>query len=112
MTGQSLATRIRKALAKRRNVTEKSMFGGLAFLVGGRMCCGVLGDDLVVRVAADRYDAALARPHVRPMDFTGRPMKGFIYVGPGGTKSGPALLKWLEEGIAAARAAKGKNKKA
>jgi hypothetical protein len=56
------------------------MFGGLAFLCDGRMCCGIVGTDLMVRVPIDAYESTLAEPHVRPMDFTGRPMKGFVYV--------------------------------
>ena len=94
---EKLAERVRKAVATRKGMTEKRMFGGLAFLLGGRMCCGILNDDLMVRVGPERYAAALARPHVRPMDFTGRPLSGFIYVGSPGVKAGAALAKWLRE---------------
>jgi hypothetical protein len=94
---EELAGRVRKSLAARKRITEKRMFGGLAFLMRGRMCCGVLGDDLVVRVGPERYAAALSRPHVRPMDFTGRPITGFIFVGPRGVKTEAALAKWLRE---------------
>jgi TfoX/Sxy family transcriptional regulator of competence genes len=62
-------------------VTEKKMFGGIAFLLDGAMFCGVSGGDLMVRVGAEAHEAALARPHARPMDFTGRPMKGYVFVG-------------------------------
>jgi hypothetical protein len=96
---EELADRVRSALAARRRTTEKKMFGGIAFLLGGRMCCGVLGEDLVLRVGPAGYAAALARPHVRPMDFTGRPVSGFVYVGPRGVKTGAALTKWLQEAI-------------
>jgi hypothetical protein len=96
---EKLAQRIRKALGPRRDIAEKKMFGGLAFLLGGKMCCGVLGDDLMVRVGPDKYDEALSRPHVRPMDFTGRPMKGFVYIGPEGCKSAAALSRWVNLGI-------------
>lgn len=75
------------------------MFGGLAFLLDGRMCCGILGDDLVVRVSSDECDAMLKKPHVRPMDFTGRPMKGFIYVGPKGYANATDLRRWIESGV-------------
>jgi hypothetical protein len=77
------------------------MFGGLTFMVGGNMCCGVSGDELIVRLDPDREQEALASPHARPMDFTGRPMRGFITVQPDGLK-GVALNRWVKE--AAARA--------
>lgn len=94
---ENLAERVRKAVANRKRVTEKRMFGGLAFLLDGRMFCGVLGNDLVVRVGPARHAAALSRPHARPMDFTGRPMTGFIYVDPRGVKTAAALAKWVRE---------------
>ena len=92
---EKLADRIRKVLARRKAVNEKKMFGGIAFMLRGKMCCGVLKDDLVVRVGADRYSEALTRPHARPMNFTGRPLKGFVYVGPRGYRTDRALQKWL-----------------
>lgn len=67
-------------LANRTDVTERKMFGGLTFMIGGHMCCGVNGNELIVRLDPEREDEALARPHARPMDFTGRPMSGFITV--------------------------------
>jgi hypothetical protein len=73
------------------------MFGGLAFMLKGRMCCGVLNDDLVVRVGPEHYAAALTRPYARPMDFTGRPISGFVYVAAGGVKGDAALAKWLRQ---------------
>jgi len=75
------------------------MFGGSAFLLRGRMCCGILENDLIVRVGPDRYTPALARPHVRPMDFTGRPTTGFVFVGPRGVKTAAALAKWVREAV-------------
>lgn len=83
---EKLAERVRKVLATREGVAEKKMLGGLAFLLGGRMCCGVLNDDLVVRVGPKRHAAALDRPHARSTDFTGRPLTGFVYVGPRGVR--------------------------
>ena len=68
-----LADRIRGSLAGRSGVAERKMFGGIAFMVDGHMCCGVTGDLLMIRVGADGFDDALAQPHSRPMDFTGRP---------------------------------------
>ena len=72
---KDLAGRVRTALAEQPVVDEKPMFGGLSFMVRGHMCCGVVKDDLVVRVGADGQGEALAQPGARPMDFTGRPMK-------------------------------------
>ncbi len=96
---ERLAGRMRKALAQRKGITEKKMFGGLAFLLDGKMCCGIVKDEMVVRVGPDRYGEALARPHARPMDFTGRPMKGFVFVGQAGIESDESLAEWLELGL-------------
>ena len=95
---EKLANRVRRGLAMRKGITEKKMFGGLAFLLGGRMCCGVLNDDLVIRVTSGDYGKALAERHARPMDFTGRPLRGFIYVGPGGYKTEALLSRWIKRG--------------
>ena len=97
---QQLANRVRRAVGPRPNVTEKKMFGGLTFLLKGRMFCGIVKDDLMVRVGSERYEAALGEAHVRPMDFTGRPMDGYIYVGPGGSRTVKAIAKWVERGAA------------
>ena len=78
---EKLAQRIRPLLNRKRGVSERKMFGGIAFMLDGKMCCGVLNSDLVARLGADDCAAALRTPHVRPMDFTGRPLKGFLYVG-------------------------------
>jgi len=92
----ALAERIRAMLASRADVEEVRMFGGLTFMVGGQMCCGVLKDDLVVRVGAEAFDAALAQPHARPMDFTRRPMPGMVYVAPPGVASEADLRGWIQ----------------
>jgi TfoX N-terminal domain len=68
-------------------------------IVGGHMCCGVHGDYLIVRLHPDDEEAALARPHARPMDFTGRPMRGFVTVATDGLK-GPALQRWVDRAVA------------
>ena len=78
---------------------EKKVFGGLSFMLRGNMCCGVIGEDLVVRVGPDQHEQLLAEPHARPMDFTGRSMKGFVYVGPGGYRSDEALARWVKRGV-------------
>ena len=94
---EKLADRVRGALAGRRDVTERRMFGGLAFLLDGKMFCGVQGGELMVRVGPERHQAALGRPHVRPMDFTGRPMKGYVYVAAPGVKTRKAVARWADE---------------
>lgn len=91
-----LAARVRRELAERDDVTERQMFGGLAFMVGGHMCCGVIGYDLVLRLGAEAADAALDEPHTRPMDFTGRPMNGYIYVSANGASTEGALRGWID----------------
>lgn len=92
---EKLAARVRKLLGPRRQVSEKQMFGGLAFLLRGNMCVGVHGDELIVRLAPEETDAALTRPGTRIFDLTGRAMKGWILVGPRGTATAPALRKWV-----------------
>jgi hypothetical protein len=94
-----LADRVRSALGNRPGLVEKKRFGGLAFLLGGRMFCGVLKDDLVVRLGPERYDEALWEPHVRAMDFTGKPMVGYVYVAPPGVETADALQRWLDAAI-------------
>lgn len=88
---ERLATRVRALLKAQPGLVEKKMFGGLAYLSKGKMFAGNLNDDLVVRVGPEANDAALRRPHTRPMDFTGRPMKGYVYVSQAGTKSAAQL---------------------
>lgn len=97
---EALADRIRDAFGGRRDVEERKMFGGVAFMVGGHMCVGIVGDTLMVRLAAEDAAALLTRPHVRPMDFTGRPMKGFLYVDPPGIKTARQLTGWLDRAVA------------
>lgn len=94
-----LASRVREALSARNDVTEKKMFGGLCFMVRGHMCCGIDSRNFMLRVGPDRYQAALGKRHARPMDFTGRPLTGFIYVAPGGLKTRRDLAAWLKMGL-------------
>ncbi len=96
----SLAVRIRAVLAAHPAITERQMFGGLAVLAHGHMCCGIVGDTLMVRVGPDAYAAALARPHAREMDFTGRPMRGLVYVDPPGFRAAASLRAWIGRGLA------------
>lgn len=76
------------------------MFGGLAFLVSGHMGCGILGDRLMIRVPPQEHEQVLSEPHVKVMDFTGRPMRGFIYVEPAGFEAEAALAQWVRRGAA------------
>lgn len=96
----ALASRIRELLSERVDVEEKRMFGGLCFMVNGQMCCGLTKTDLMVRVGKAGYDDALAQPHARPMDFTGRPLVGFVYVDPAGVRTKVGLAKWIARGLA------------
>ena len=73
------------------------MFGGIAYMLAGNMCCGVIDEDLLVRLGDDA-ETALAEPHTRPMDFTGKPMKSTIYVDPEGTRDDAELTRWVEVG--------------
>lgn len=96
----TLAERIRRSLKERNDVVEKKMMGGLTFMVSNKMCVGVVNDDLMARVGPDAYDASLTQPGCRRMDFTGREMKGFVFVGPEGTKSDRSLQTWIDKALA------------
>ena len=96
---EKTAERVRKALSRRGDVVEKKMFGGLCFMVNGSMCCGLIGTAFMVRVGPDRYEEALAQRHARPMDFTGRPLAGMVYVDPAGYRTNAALAKWVQRGV-------------
>lgn len=95
---ENLAESIRTALAnrRRRDVEEKKMMGGLTFMVNGKMCVGILKDDLMVRIDPSIYEAALRKKGCREMDFTGKPMRGFVFVNPTGTKTARDLNYWLD----------------
>jgi len=97
------AGKIREAMKGTAGVSERNMFGGISFMLEGNMCCGVIEDNLVVRVGPGNYEAALQEPHTRPMDFTGRPLKGFVYVERAGYEAHGALLGWIERGVAFVR---------
>jgi TfoX/Sxy family transcriptional regulator of competence genes len=93
---EKLAGRVRELLSGQTPLSEKKMFGGLAFMVRGNMCCGVVEATLMVRVGPDRYEEALARRYARPMDFTGRPLRGFVYVDPEGIRAKRDLKRWVD----------------
>jgi TfoX/Sxy family transcriptional regulator of competence genes len=96
---EKVAARIREAFGLAAGVSERKMFGGIAFMVDGHMCVGVIADELMVRVGPGRYAEALAEPHVRPMDFTGRPLAGYVYVAPPGIRTKAALARWIDRGM-------------
>jgi TfoX-like protein len=95
---QELAERVREALDGRPGVNERKMFGGIAWMVNGNMACGIIGEDLMVRLDRDEADAALADEHVGPMDFTGRPMQGFVVVEAAGIEDALDLGRWVDAG--------------
>jgi len=96
---ESLAERVRKQLDRQAGLTEKKMFGGLAFLINGNMSVGVHGSELIVRVAPEATTDALKEPGARPFDITGRPMKGWLLVGGPGVKEPAALTKWVRRSV-------------
>jgi len=96
---EALGERVRTLLRGTHSLKEKRMFGGLAFMVNGHMCCGIVDKNLVVRTGPKQYDAALSKPHARPMDFTGRAMRGFVYIGPEGYGSTRDLKAWIQRGL-------------
>ncbi len=105
---EHLAARVRRLLTPFPEISERKMFGGLAFLLRGNMACGVVGGELMVRVGRESYEAALLEPHAREMDFTGRPLRGFVYVSIEGLASEGDLRAWVERGARYAETLPGK----
>lgn len=97
---EKLAERLSGIFAKKKNVVEKMMFGGIAYMYNDHMCVGIVDDMLMVRVGPDKYETALSQKHVMPMDFTGKPMKGYVYVEPEGFITDSDLVKWVNLGTA------------
>ena len=100
---EDLATRVRDELGAEPGITEKRMFGGLAFLVGGNLACSVTRGGLMVRVGPGNSDAALAEPGVRPLDMAGRPMRGWVLVDPAEVAEDVHLRRWVRQGAGFAR---------
>jgi len=96
---KGLAQRVREEMIELPGFVEKKMFGGVGYMLQGNMACGVNGEDLIVRVGPERYQDALARPHTRPFDMTGRPMKGWVMVSPKGYEADKDLRDWVQQGI-------------
>jgi TfoX/Sxy family transcriptional regulator of competence genes len=97
---EDLARRVRQHLSGRDRISERKLFGGLCFMVNGNMFCGVVKDELMVRVGPAGHEAALRRPYARPMDFTGRPMTGMVFVEPPGTTDEADLAGWVADCLA------------
>jgi TfoX/Sxy family transcriptional regulator of competence genes len=97
---EALAQRIRESLQDRDGLSERKMFGGLCLMLHGNMFAGVINDELMLRVGAETFEDLLARPGARPMDFTGRPMKGYLYIEASGFKSDNGLSDWLNHALA------------
>jgi TfoX/Sxy family transcriptional regulator of competence genes len=100
---EDLADRVRAVLPAEEARTERQMFGGLAFMLGGHMFCGVVKDSLMLRLGPEGADRALTEPHVRPMDFTGRPMKGMVFVDSDGLRDEGELREWVDAAAGYAR---------
>ena len=100
---EGLAQRIREALADADGLSERRMFGGIAFMLHGNMAVGISGDELMVRVGPEAYDAALAQPHARVFDMTGRVMRGWVMVAAEGIADDAALTDWVQQGADYAR---------
>ena len=98
-----LADRVRSIVERRGSFMERKMFGGVAFMVNSHMCCGVVKNDLVLRLSTERDAASLRQAHTRPMDFSGKPMKSMIYVDPQGTDSDQSLETWVESALSFVR---------
>ena len=94
-----LVQRVREEMSDLPGYVEKKMFGGVGFMLNGNMACGVNGADLIVRVGPELYESALAEPHTKPFDMTGRPMKGWVFVIAEGCEADGNLKAWVQRGV-------------
>jgi len=109
---EKLAARIRRVVAGSKGITEKQMFGGLCFLLDGKMICGVLKTDMIAKIGRDNHERVATRKHVRPFDFTGKPMKGIVYVEPAALRSDKDIAMWVDMGKEHVKESPAKRKKA
>ena len=109
---ERLAERIRGYFKRRKGVEEKRMFGGICFMLNGHMCCGIETDRLMVRVMPDRYETLFSKPHAREMDFTGKSLKGFLFISEAGYRTTSGLASWLDEAVDCVKSKPPKKKKA
>jgi TfoX/Sxy family transcriptional regulator of competence genes len=100
---EGLAERVREVLADNPNIKEKKMFGGIAFMLGGNMACGLIKEDLLVRIGPEKYEKALVQKGAIEMDFTGRPSKGTVLVSAEGYEDDKKLIAWIKQGVDYAR---------
>jgi hypothetical protein len=107
---EELAERIRRGLARPKDVEERELFGGIGFLLNGNLLIGVRKDSLIARLGPDNHDDALLEPHVREFDITGRAMKGSVLVGPEGVEDDEQLTDWIEMAVKFVRALPAKEK--
>lgn len=96
---RTLAERVRECLASRKRVEEKTLFGCACFLLRGNVLVGVWKDELVARVGPDGYEDALLEPHVKEFDITGKPMTGWVRIGPGGVEDDEQLNDWVRRSL-------------
>lgn len=110
----NLAQRIREIVYGQKDASERKMFGGICFMIGGNMVCGVVGDELMARINPEKHASALEKAHVKPMEFTGRSMKGYLFIEPEGIKTKRELAYWVNQGVRIAQSipAKGSKSKA
>jgi TfoX/Sxy family transcriptional regulator of competence genes len=101
---EDLANRVRELIAVEEGLTERKMFGGLAFMINGNMSVGVSGQGgLMVRIDPDQTDALVAEPHARPFEMRGREMQGWLRVDSEGVRTKRELESWVRRGVAYAR---------
>lgn len=96
---KDLAQRIREIVSKNSGFNEKKMFGGICFLLHGNMACGIIKDDLIVRVGPQNYAEALKKACTRQFDITGKPMKGWVMVSGKWLQSDDELTEWVRRGV-------------
>jgi hypothetical protein len=96
---ETLAARIRDALARKKGIEQKKMFGGIVFFLNGNMLLGVWKDSVIVRLGQDQRGEALREPHVREFDITGRPMRNWVLVEPGGVEADGQLKGWIQRAV-------------
>lgn len=96
---ERLAHRVRDLLGGHAGISERRMFGALGFLLDGNMCCGVTGDELILRLSSEEAEAALAHPHGRPFDGAGRPMTGWCLIHAAALETDDALWRWVEPAV-------------
>jgi TfoX/Sxy family transcriptional regulator of competence genes len=95
---EALAERVRSIIGARDAVTERKMFGGISWMLGGNMACGVLGEDLCVKLSPEDADRALTEPHTRPFEMSGRPARAFVVVDGSAVAGDADLARWVDAG--------------